>query len=50
MRWLSGNAEKCGVAMQGDDLLGYDMSYVDGNGVEIFVEVKSSLKGARIEF
>ncbi len=49
VNWLSGNAQKCGFVTQGDDSLGYDMSYVDESGVEIFVEVKSSLK-ARIEF
>lgn len=42
--WLSLNAEKEGEIPQGqgDDSLGYDMKYIDENGVEFFVEVKAS--------
>ena len=47
--WLSHNAEKAGVVAQGDDTLGYDMSYIDENGTQIFVEIKAS-NSPKIEF
>ena len=41
-RWVSGNAEKAGRTLKGDDTCGYDIKYTDGNGVIQYVEVKSS--------
>lgn len=41
-RWISGNAEKAGIALKGDDTCGYDIKYTDGNGVIQYVEVKAS--------
>ena len=41
-RWISGNAEKAGKALKGDDTCGYDIKYTDGNGVIQYVEVKAS--------
>ena len=41
-RWISGNAEKAGKVLKGDDTCGYDIKYTDGNGVIQYVEVKAS--------
>lgn len=41
-RWVSGNAEKAGRIVKGDDTCGYDIKYTDNNGVIQYVEVKSS--------
>lgn len=40
--WVSGNAEKAGRILKGDDTCGYDIKYTDENGVIQYVEVKSS--------
>ena len=41
-RWISGNAEKAGKALKGDDTCGYDIKYTDENGIIQYVEVKAS--------
>ncbi len=41
-RWVSGNAEKAGRTVKGDDTCGYDIKYTDTNGKIQYVEVKSS--------
>jgi hypothetical protein len=41
-RWVSGNAEKAGRTLKGDDTCGYDIRYTDNEGVIQYVEVKSS--------
>lgn len=41
-RWISGNAEKAGKALKGDNTCGYDIKYTDENGVIQYVEVKAS--------
>lgn len=41
-RWVSGNAEKAGHILKGDDTRGYDIKYTDGKGAIQYVEVKSS--------
>ena len=41
-RWISGNAEKAGKALKGDDTCGYDIKYTDENGMIQYVEVKAS--------
>lgn len=41
-RWVSGNAEKAGRIVKGDDTCGYDIKYTDGDGKIQYVEVKSS--------
>lgn len=41
-RWVSGNAEKAGHTLKGDDTCGYDIKYTDENGEIQYVEVKSS--------
>ena len=41
-RWVSGNAEKARSIEKGDDTCGYDMYYVDENGITKYVEVKAS--------
>ena len=40
--WVSGNAEKAGYIVKGDDTCGYDIKYKDENGNIQYVEVKSS--------
>ena len=39
---MSGNAEKAGQAIKGDDTLGYDIKYTDEDGSIQYVEVKAS--------
>lgn len=41
-RWVSGNAEKAGHIVKGDDTCGYDIKYTDADGEIHYVEVKSS--------
>ena len=41
-RWVSGNAEKAGRIVKGDDTCGYDIKYTDNYGKIQYVEVKSS--------
>lgn len=41
-RWVSGNAEKAGYILKGDDTCGYDIKYTDSAGVIQYVEVKAS--------
>lgn len=41
-RWVSGNAEKAGMILKGDDTCGYDIKYTDNNGRVQYVEVKAS--------
>jgi len=41
-RWVSGNAEKAGSAVKGDDTCGYDIMYHDESGATQYVEVKAS--------
>ena len=41
-RWVSGNAEKAGRIVKGDDTCGYDIKYTDSDGNIQYVEVKSS--------
>ena len=41
-RWVSGNAEKAGYAVKGDDTCGYDIKYTDESGATQYVEVKAS--------
>lgn len=41
-RWVSGNAEKAGHAIKGDDTCGYDIKYTDPEGMIQYVEVKAS--------
>ena len=48
IQWHSGNAQRAGVVLEGNDSLGYDMSYINKSGKEIFVEVKSSSSNSDI--
>lgn len=41
-RWVSGNAEKAGRIVKGDDTCGYDIKYTDADGKIQYVEVKAS--------
>ena len=41
-RWVSGNAEKAGRIVKGDDTCGYDIKYKDADGKIQYVEVKAS--------
>lgn len=41
-RWVSGNAEKAGHTIKGDDTCGYDIKYTDEKGMIQYVEVKAS--------
>lgn len=41
-RWVSGNAEKAGYTVKGDDTCGYDIKYTDKHGTIQYVEVKAS--------
>ncbi len=40
--WVSGNAEKAGHSIEGDDTCGYDIKYIDEYGGIQYVEVKAS--------
>jgi len=40
--WVSGNAEKAGYIIKGNDTCGYDIKYTDENGLIQYVEVKAS--------
>lgn len=40
--WVSENAKKAGINPEGSAGYGYDISYIDDNGKNIYVEVKSS--------
>lgn len=42
VRWVSGNAEKAGRTLKGDDTCGYDIKYTDTDGRIQYVEVKTS--------
>lgn len=48
-KWVSGNAEKAGYIINGDDTCGYDIKYTDECGNIQYVEVKSS-KSDKITF
>ena len=45
VRWVSGNAEKAGRTLKGDDTNGYDIKYTDVDGKIHYVEVKTSRNG-----
>ena len=48
-RWVSGNAQQANRIEKGDDSCGYDMYYIDADGVKQYVEVKAS-KSEEITF
>ena len=47
--WVSGNAQQANRIEKGDDSCGYDMYYIDADGVKQYVEVKAS-KSEEITF
>lgn len=42
VEWLSGNAQKAGYILKGDDSLGYDIRFVDEDGALRYAEVKAT--------